>query len=365
MATEDTHVIVGLSGGVDSAVAALLLKQQGYRVTALFMKNWEGEDDDPYCSATADLADAGAVCEQLDIPLETANFANEYWRDVFVHFLDEHLAGRTPNPDILCNREIKFKAFLELAQQLGGDYIATGHYAGITCQSDQYQLTMAADQNKDQTYFLYMLGQPQLSRSLFPLRQLDKPQIRRIAAEQGLPGADKKDSTGICFIGERPFRGFLAEHLPDQPGSIVDTEGNCLGQHNGLMYYTIGQRQGLGIGGSIDHGEAPWFVAGKELTTDELMVVQGHDHPRLFADHLTAIEPHWVAGAPPATEFTCLARSRHRQPLAPCRVQVIDENSLAVDFDQPQRALTPGQSVVFYHDNCCLGGAVIDQVESR
>lgn len=359
----DTHVVVGLSGGVDSAVAALLLKQQGYRVTALFMKNWEGDDDDPYCSAVADLADASAVAQQLDIPLETANFAGEYWRNVFVHFLDEHLAGRTPNPDILCNREIKFKAFLQLAQQLGGDYMATGHYAGISRAGGNFQLTMAADHNKDQTYFLYMLGQAQLAKALFPLNRLDKPEIRRIAAEQGLPVANKKDSTGICFIGERPFKEFLSEYLPDQPGEIVDDEGRRLGQHNGLMYYTIGQRQGLGIGGSRDHPESPWFVASKQIADNQLVVVQGHDHPRLFAQRLTAIEPHWVAGHPPATEFTCLARSRHRQALETCRVTVGNDESVEVVFDRPQRALTPGQSVVFYQDNYCLGGAVIDHVK--
>lgn len=361
---EDTHVIVGLSGGVDSAVTALLLKQQGYRVTALFMKNWEGDDDDEYCSAEADLADAGAICEMLDIPLETANFANEYWRDVFTHFLDEHLAGRTPNPDILCNREIKFKAFLQLAEQLGGDYMATGHYAGISHQGGEYQLTMAADQNKDQTYFLYMLGQPQLAKALFPLSDLSKPEIRRIANEHQLPVADKKDSTGICFIGERPFKEFLGEHLPDQPGDIVDTDGNHLGRHNGLMYYTIGQRQGLGIGGSRHHSEEPWFVAQKLIDSNQLIVVQGHDHPRLFADRLTAIEPHWVAGQPPTSEFECLARCRHRQPLESCRVTVGNNGTLEVMFDQPQRALTPGQSVVFYRGNDCIGGAVIDRVGS-
>lgn len=362
---EDTHVIVGLSGGVDSAVTALLLQQQGYRVTALFMKNWEGDDDDEYCSAEADLADAGAICEMLDIPLETANFANEYWRDVFTHFLDEHLAGRTPNPDILCNREIKFKAFLQLAEQLGGDYMATGHYAGISHQGGEYHLTMAADQNKDQTYFLYMLGQPQLAKALFPLSDLSKPEIRRIANEHQLPVADKKDSTGICFIGERPFKEFIGEHLPDQPGDIVDTDGNHLGRHNGLMYYTIGQRQGLGIGGSRHHSEEPWFVAQKLIASNQLIVVQGHDHPRLFADGLTAIEPHWIAGHPPASEFECLARCRHRQPLESCRVTVGNHGTLEVMFDQPQRALTPGQSVVFYRSNDCIGGAVIDIVGSN
>ncbi|MEL0081628.1 MAG: tRNA 2-thiouridine(34) synthase MnmA [Gammaproteobacteria bacterium] len=359
----NTHVIVGLSGGVDSAVAALLLKQQGYRVTALFMKNWEGDDEDQYCSAEADLADAASISEQLDIPLETANFAQEYWRNVFRHFLDEHLAGRTPNPDVLCNREIKFKAFLELAEQLGGDYIATGHYAGIEHNQGEYQLTMAADHNKDQTYFLYMLGQQQLAKSLFPLSQLDKTEIRRIAADNQLPVADKKDSTGICFIGERPFKAFLSEYLPDQPGDIVDLDGNPVGRHNGLMYYTIGQRQGLGIGGSKHHSEEPWYVAGKQIASNQLLVVQGHDHPRLFADRLTAIEPHWVSGSPPAEEFDCLARCRHRQALQPCRVTVSDPDNLQVQFDRPQRALTPGQSVVFYQHDHCLGGAVIDGVD--
>ena len=356
------HVAVGLSGGVDSAVTAWLLQQQGYRVTALFMKNWEGDDSDEYCSAEADLADATAVCEKLGIPLETANFSHEYWRDVFSHFLDEHIAGRTPNPDILCNREIKFKALLEHVQRLGADYLATGHYAGIRQQEDQFLLTMAADRNKDQTYFLYMLDQSQLRRAMFPLHSLTKPQIRQIAHDQKLPVADKKDSTGICFIGERPFREFLSEYLPDQPGDIVDLEGKVLARHNGLMYYTIGQRQGLGIGGSKNHGDAPWYVTEKLIASNQLVVVQGHDHPKLFAAQLSAIEPHWVSGEPPDLEFACMARSRHRQPLQKCHIKIETNGELSVTFPQPQRALTPGQSVVFYQQDICLGGAVIADV---
>lgn len=361
-ANKPLKIIVGISGGVDSAVAALLLKQQGHQVTGLFMKNWEGDDDDQYCSAAEDLADAEAVCQKLDIPLETANFAGEYWRDVFSHFLDEHLAGRTPNPDILCNREIKFKAFLQLAEQLGADCIATGHYAGIRQQGSLFQLSMASDHNKDQTYFLYMLDQQQLSKAMMPLCGLEKPAIRQLAADHGLPVADKKDSTGICFIGERPFKAFLQEYLPDQPGDIVDTDGTCIGRHSGLMYYTIGQRQGLGIGGSKNHSEAPWFVADKQISSNRLLVVQGNDHPLLYDDRLVGIDSHWIAGEPPAQQFNCLARNRHRQPLQACQVTLSKDQQVEVLFETPQRALTPGQSVVFYLDDICLGGAIIDQV---
>jgi tRNA-specific 2-thiouridylase len=357
---EDTHVIVGLSGGVDSAVTALLLQQQGYRVTALFMKNWEGDDDDEYCSAEADLADAGAICEMLDIPLETANFANEYWRDVFTHFLDEHLAGRTPNPDILCNREIKFKAFLQLAEQLGGDYMATGHYAGISHQGGEYHLTMAADQNKDQTYFLYMLGQPQLAKALFPLSDLSKPEIRRIANEHQLPVADKKDSTGICFIGERKFKDFLKQYLPAQPGDIETPDGQKIGRHQGLMYHTIGQRQGLGIGGLSEFGDEPWYVAEKDLSRNVLVAVQGKHHPLLFSRGLVSGPIDWVAGEAPARRFRCKAKTRYRQPDQDCQVLLID-GGVRVDFDDAQRAVTPGQSVVFYDGEVCLGGGVIEQ----
>ncbi|WP_456416987.1 tRNA 2-thiouridine(34) synthase MnmA [Thiolapillus sp.] len=350
-------VVIGLSGGVDSAVAALLLKNQGWEVEALFMKNWEEDDTAEYCSAAVDLADARCVADQLDIPLHTMNFSAEYWERVFQYFLREYQAGRTPNPDVLCNREIKFKAFLHHALAMGADHIATGHYARISRNSGCH-LLRAADDNKDQTYFLYMLGQPALKHSLFPLGELTKPEVREIARQAGFENHEKKDSTGICFIGERRFKDFLATYLPANPGEIQTPEGKVIGRHEGLMYYTLGQRQGLGIGGVAGADEAPWFVAAKELERNVLVVVQGHDHPLLFSRTLEAEQLHWITGTPPARRFHCQARCRHRQALQDCEIR-IDNDCMHVSFASPQRAITPGQSVVLYQDQECLGGGVI------
>jgi tRNA-specific 2-thiouridylase len=351
-------VMVGLSGGVDSSVAALRLLDQGWDVEGLFMKNWEEDDQDDYCAAAEDLADAQAVADLLGIELHTVNFSSEYWDRVFTHFLEEYKAGRTPNPDVLCNREIKFKAFLEHALDLGADFIATGHYAGVTCEANICQLLLATDQEKDQTYFLYMLGQPALRHSLFPLSDLRKQQVRELAAQAGFPNHKKKDSTGICFIGERRFRDFLSDYLPANPGEIQTIEGRRIGQHQGLMYYTLGQRQGLGIGGMPDAPDAPWFVMDKDLEHNALIVAQGHDHPLLLSTSLVAEQLHWVAGSAPANRFSCQARCRHRQPLQECEV-VLEGQGMQVLFRKPQRAVTPGQSVVFYSDGACLGGGII------
>lgn len=356
------RVIVGLSGGVDSAVAALRLVQAGWQVEGLFMKNWEEDDTHTYCAAATDLSDAQGVADRLGIRLHTVNFATEYWDQVFEHFLAEYRAGRTPNPDILCNREIKFKAFLDYALMLGADYIATGHYAGLNpISADQSELCCALDQNKDQTYFLHLLNQHALHHTQFPLQSVTKPQVRALAAKAGLANARKKDSTGICFIGECRFRDFLAGYLPTQPGEIVTTSGEVLGTHQGALYYTLGQREGLGIGGQAQYGTAPWFVAAKDMAQNRLVVVQGHDHPHLFRQSLVARPAHWIAGSAPANTFRCLARCRHRQPLQACHVTVDrnQANAVQVLFDQPQRAITPGQAVVFYADQVCLGGGTI------
>ena len=350
-------VIVGLSGGVDSAVAALRLKEAGWQVEGLFMKNWEEDDEEGYCAAAEDLADARQVADALGIPLHTVNFAGEYWDRVFEHFLAEYRAGRTPNPDVLCNREIKFRAFLDHALGLGADRIATGHYARLS-EGEPRRLLQAADANKDQTYFLYMVPQQALRHTLFPLGDLIKPQVRRMAEAAGFANWRKKDSTGICFIGERRFRDFLARYLPARPGEMVTPEGEVIGTHQGLMYYTLGQRQGLGIGGVAGHPEAPWFVVAKELENNRLVVAQGHDHPLLYRNTLEAEQLHWPAGAPPATRFRCQARCRHRQPLQGCEVE-IGGDTMTVHFDQPQRAITPGQSVVLYDAGECLGGGII------
>ena len=356
------RVIVGLSGGVDSSVAALRLLQQGYDVEGLFMKNWEEDDDADYCAAAEDLADAKAVADRLGIRLHTVNFATEYWDRVFAYFLDEYRAGRTPNPDVLCNREIKFKAFLDHALDLGADYIATGHYAAVRCGANGCELHQAHDRDKDQTYFLYMLGQHALRHALFPLHDIDKGEVRELAAEAGFPNHKKKDSTGICFIGERRFRDFLSRYLPASPGEIQTLEGKVIGRHQGLMYYTIGQRQGLGIGGVANAPDEPWFVTGKDLDNNVLRVTQGHDHPALLRRELEADQLHWVNRAPGSEPIRCEARCRHRQPLQPCTALVRD-NRLHVSFDQPQRALTPGQSVVLYQGTNCLGGGIIDTTD--
>jgi tRNA-uridine 2-sulfurtransferase len=349
------RVIVGLSGGVDSAVAALLLKQQGYEVIGLFMKNWEDDDTDEYCPSRVDLVDAAAVADRIGIELEAVNFSTEYKDRVFSIFLEEYQAGRTPNPDVLCNAEIKFKAFLDHALDLGADYIATGHYARLARANGNVRLLKAVDESKDQSYFLYRLNQSQLSKSLFPLGGLRKTEVREIALKHGLPNHAKKDSTGICFIGERPFREFLGRYLPKQPGAMRTPEGKHVGEHQGLMYYTIGQRQGLGIGGP---GE-PWFVAGKDLNENILYVVQGRDHPALLKPRLSAIDLSWIAGTAPATATNYGGKTRYRQPDAACRIDEVESSYCDVSFEQPQWAVTPGQSVVLYDRDVCLGGGVI------
>ncbi len=359
-ASPKPRVIVGMSGGVDSSVAALLLREQGYAVEGLFMKNWEEDDDQEYCAAAEDLADAQAVCERLEIVLDKVNFSAEYWDRVFEYFLAEYRGGRTPNPDVMCNKEIKFKAFLDYAMNLGAEYIATGHYARIAEHNGRYQMLKGLDANKDQTYFLYTLGQRPLSKTLFPVGELAKARVREIAAHAGFVNHAKKDSTGICFIGERKFRDFLSRYLPAQPGDIVTPEGRVIGQHNGLMYYTLGQRQGLGIGGVTHADEAAWFVVAKDLEHNRLIAAQGHDHPLLYHRALSASQLHWVADASPAFPLRCAAKIRYRQPEQPCTVTALSEDYCQVTFDEPQRAITPGQSVVFYQGEACLGGGVID-----
>jgi len=344
---------------VDSSVAALLLKQHGYELQGVFMKNWEEEDDDEYCSAAEDLDDASKVAQSLGIPLLTRNFSSEYWEKVFQYFLTEYKAGRTPNPDVLCNKEIKFKTFLEHATELGADHIATGHYARCEYRDGMFRLLKAVDTNKDQTYFLHQLDQFQLSKSLFPLGMLTKPDVRALAEQNGFANYAKKDSTGICFIGERKFKDFLSQYLPAQPGDIQTVDGDIIGEHDGLMYYTLGQRQGLKIGGSRQGDGQPWYVVEKNLADNILIVAQGHDHPRLFTDTLIASHLHWIADIPDQAPFTCFAKTRYRQNDQACSILEWDENSCKVQFDQLQRAVTPGQSVVFYNGNECLGGAII------
>lgn len=356
--TEKTKIVVGLSGGVDSSVAALLLQQQGHDVEGLFMKNWVDFADESECTVEDDRKDAQSVADKIDIPFHEANFAMEYWDHVFKHFLDEYRAGRTPNPDILCNREIKFKAFLDHAMALGGYLIATGHYARIEERDGQFHLLKGLDHNKDQSYFLYTLGQSQLSRTLFPLGELPKPEVRRIAEEAGFITHDKKDSTGICFIGERHFREFLSRYIPAQPGEMQTPEGELIGEHTGLMYYTLGQRQGLGIGGRKDSSGEPWFVAGKDMENKILYIVQG-DHPWLYSHSLVAEELSWVAGSPPTFPCRATAKTRYRQADQACIISQDVAGKIQVEFDEKQRAVTPGQSVVFYLDDDCLGGGII------
>jgi len=355
-------IIVGMSGGVDSSVTALLLQQQGYQVEGLFMKNWEEDDDAAYCSATEDLNDAQAVADRLGIHLHTINFSGEYWDNVFEHFLAEYKAGRTPNPDVLCNREIKFKAFLEWAQHLGADRIATGHYADLKIDaSGQAHLCRCKDENKDQTYFLYMLNQYQLSHAMFPLGDLDKSEVRQLATQAEFPNHKKKDSTGICFIGERKFKDFLGRFLPANPGKMITPDGVEIGPHHGLMYYTLGQRKGLGIGGVADAAEDPWFVVEKDLVNNTLIVAQGHQHDLLMKQSLEASQLHWVAEKPPTMPLECVARIRHRQPLQACRLEGSGDGIYRVIFEQAQRAVTPGQSIVFYLQEDCLGGGIIER----
>ena len=354
-------VIVGMSGGVDSSVAALLLKRAGHEVTGLFMKNWEDDDTEAYCSSRQDLIDAAAAADVIGIDLEVVNFSAEYKERVFADFLREYQAGRTPNPDVLCNSEIKFKAFLDHALKLGADRIATGHYAQVREFLGKFQLMKAEDGTKDQSYFLYRLNQAQLSKTLFPVGHLYKREVRRIAEEAGLPNHAKKDSTGICFIGERPFREFLARYIPKQPGEIRALDSDrVVGRHEGLMYYTLGQREGLGIGGVKGAPEEPWFVAGKDMAKNVLYVVQGHAHPALMRERLTAGQLSWVSGEKPHTHWVYAAKTRYRQPDAACGVESVDADRCAIAFAAPQWAVTPGQSVVVYESLVCLGGGIIE-----
>lgn len=351
-------VIVGLSGGVDSAVTALRLLEHGYQVEAMFMKNWDEDDGTEYCTARTDLEDSLRICDALNIELHTVNFARQYWDNVFAHFLTEYKAGRTPNPDVLCNREIKFKVFLDYAQQLGAQWIATGHYARTEIRNGETALLKGRDPNKDQSYFLNAVSQQQLAKTLFPVGDIEKPQVRRIAEQAGLHIHGKKDSTGICFIGERRFNDFLENYLPAQPGDIRDDNGTVLGQHQGLMFHTIGQRQGLGIGGVHGATASPWYVAEKQLESNALIVVQGHDHPLLLKSELIAADTNWI-NSPPTLPLRCTAKTRYRQADQSCTVHLLNNNELRVVFDKPQRAITAGQYAVFYVGDQCLGGAVI------
>ena len=349
------RIVVGMSGGVDSSVAALLLKREGHEVVGLFMKNWEDDDTDEYCSTRQDLIDAAAAADVIGIELEAVNFAAEYKDRVFAEFLREYSAGRTPNPDVLCNAEIKFKAFLDHALRLGAAQIATGHYARVAYNNEKHELLRGKDAAKDQSYFLHRLTQEQLARVLFPVGGLRKSEVRRIALEAGLPNHAKKDSTGICFIGERPFREFLNRYLPKAPGPIVADKGRAIGEHIGLAFYTIGQRKGIGIGGSGD----PWYVAGKDLAANKLIVVQGHDHPLLMKRALAADAASWIAGSAPGERSQHTAKTRYRQADAPCLLSRVLDSEIKVEFSTPQWAVTPGQSVVLYDGEACLGGGVI------
>ena len=354
--------MVGVSGGVDSAVALLLLQQRGEPVSGLFMKNWE--EDGEGCRAEDDRRDALKVCAQLGVPFHSANFAREYWSGVFEHFIAEYRSGRTPNPDILCNREIKFRSFLDHARALGAERIATGHYARVDRSGGRYRLLRGRDAGKDQSYFLHALGQEALSSTLFPIGELQKPEVRRLAERARLPVHGKRDSTGICFIGERDFRAFLARYLPVKPGEIRDPQGRALGEHQGVFFYTLGQREGLQLGGVRGRAQAPWFVIGKDVSRNILYVEQGHDSRWLFSRQLRASQASWTAGSPPSARFGCTARTRYRQQDVDCEVEVADDGQLSVRFDAPQRAVTPGQSVVFYVQEECLGGAVIDTTDA-
>jgi tRNA-specific 2-thiouridylase len=355
---EETRVVIGMSGGVDSSVAALLLKEQGFDVIGIFMKNWDDTDENGICTATEDYEDVIQVCNQIGIPYYAVNFEKQYWDKVFTYFLDEYKAGHTPNPDVICNKEIKFKAFLDHALNLGADFVATGHYARIDERDGEVVMLRGVDDNKDQTYFLNQLSQDQLSRVMFPIGEYNKPEIRQKAEEANLATAKKKDSTGICFIGERDFKEFLSQYLPAQPGEMQTLEEEVKGRHDGLMYYTIGQRHGLGIGGNGD----PWFVVGKNLEKNILYVEQGFDNPNLYSDYLTAIKVSWISEREMPSTFSCTAKFRYRQPDRKVTVTMTSDNTSEIHFDEPQRAVTPGQAVVFYDGDVCLGGGTIDDV---
>ncbi len=358
MEPKDTRVVVGMSGGVDSSVAALLLKQQGYDVIGIFMKNWDDTDEFGVCTATEDYEDVIRVCNQIGIPYYAVNFEKQYWDKVFTYFLDEYKAGRTPNPDVMCNKEIKFKAFLEHAMNLGADYLATGHYARVEYRDGEYKMLRGIDENKDQTYFLNQLSQEQLSKVMFPIGGIEKAKVREIAKQAGLATATKKDSTGICFIGERNFKTFLSQYLPAQPGNMETFDGKVVGKHDGLMYYTIGQRHGLGIGGA---GE-PWFAIGKDLKRNVLYVGQSFHNEKLYSTSIIATNVSWVSNREKPSSFECMAKFRYRQPDNQVTVEVMDNQQVKVVFKEPIRAVTPGQAVVFYNGDECLGGGTIDKV---
>lgn len=355
---KDTRVVVGMSGGVDSSVAALLLKQQGYDVIGIFMKNWDDTDEFGVCTATEDYNDVIRVCNQIGIPYYAVNFEKQYWDKVFTYFLEEYKAGRTPNPDVMCNKEIKFKAFLEHAVNLGADYLATGHYAQVEFRDGEYKMLRGIDENKDQTYFLNQLTQDQLSKVMFPIGGIEKPKVRELALEAGLATATKKDSTGICFIGERNFKTFLSQYLPAQPGNMETFDGEVVGKHDGLMYYTIGQRHGLGIGGAGD----PWFAIGKDLKRNVLYVGQGFHNEKLYSTSITATDVSWISNLEKSTSFECTAKFRYRQTDSRVKVEMLDGQNVKVIFHEPIRAVTPGQAVVFYNGDECLGGGTIDKV---
>lgn len=363
MNKSDIRVVVGMSGGVDSSATALKLKREGYDVVGIFMKNWDDTDENGVCTATEDYKDVQAVANQIGIPYYSVNFEKEYWNKVFEYFLDEYKKGRTPNPDVICNKEIKFKAFLDYAMDLGADYVATGHYARVERDDDgTVHMLRGIDSNKDQTYFLNQLSQDQLQRVMFPLGEMEKPDVRQLAEEAGLKTADKKDSTGICFIGERDFKEFLMNYLPAQPGEMQTLDGDVVNTHDGLMYYTIGQRQGLGIGGSKEYGNEPWFVIGKDLERNVLLVGQGFHHEHLYATHLEASDFSFTVKAPTEAEFRCTAKFRYRTDDVPVTIKMKDDRTEAiVEFDEPQRAITPGQAIVLYDGEECLGGGTIDR----
>ncbi len=362
MTSSKLRVVVGMSGGVDSSVSAWLLKQQGFEVIGLFMKNWEDDDDDAYCSSRQDWLDAVSVADTIGVDIEAVNFAAEYKDRVFAEFLREYSAGRTPNPDVLCNAEIKFRAFLDHAMHLGADKIATGHYARVRESAQGFELLRGLDATKDQSYFLHRLNQAQLSRTLFPVGELPKTEVRRIAAAIGLHNARKKDSTGICFIGERPFRAFLNRYLPTRPGPMKTPDGRIVGEHVGLAFYTLGQRKGIGLGGSRDGSGEPWFVARKDMLSNTLYVAQGHHHPWLLSRALRASNTSWVAGRPPASDQVLSAKTRYRQADNACQIHRMEPGGFTLTFDTPQWAVTPGQSAVIYAGEVCLGGGVIDEV---